>query len=121
MSTECLISIIELAAGVDHLLLAEGSELISSKDVLIIFDELISFPVGSDGGVDLLDGRVICGRLGSGWITSSVARQNLNEVDLTMGWHTCGDLRFHREVWRVLTPVLRDGRGAGIASPEIVT
>jgi hypothetical protein len=73
------------------LLLAKHRKLISSECVRVVFDEFIAFAIGSDGGVDGLDGLVVFGGLGGGRIASSVARDNLYEGNLALGWDIRGD------------------------------
>jgi hypothetical protein len=89
MSREGLITVIELAARVDHLLLAKNGELIASKRILIVLDKLVAFAVGSDRGIDCFDRGVVIGSLGCSWVASSMAREDLNESDLTLSWYSC--------------------------------
>ena len=92
MAGKRLVAIIEAAAGLYHLLLAEDRKLISSKFVLVVLDELVALSIGSGRRVDGLDGSVVQGGLGSSRVTSSVPTENLNESDLTLRWDVCADL-----------------------------
>ena len=108
-------------ARVDHLLLAKHRKLISSESVLVVLDEFIAFAIGSDGGVDGLDGFIVFGGLRRGRIASSVAGENLYEGDLALGWDIRGDFRGNAEEGRVLTPEVRDRGGARVACSDCVT
>ena len=91
MASERLITIIEFPSRVDHLELAKDRKLIGSERVLVILDELIPLAIGSDGGMNGLNGCVVLSRLGGGGVASSVAREDLHEGDLALRGDVCGD------------------------------
>jgi len=63
ITSQCLVSLIELDARVHHLLLAKSRQLIGAKRVLVVVEERIWSREVLPAGVHLGNGLVVCGSL----------------------------------------------------------
>ena len=101
---EVLVAVVEVDARVDHLLLAEGGELVGAEGVFVRFDELVAWGVGGDIALDFPDEGLVEDGFAHGGISSPVTGEDLGRdypATVRDGWV---DLGGHREEGGVLAP-----------------
>lgn len=97
---------VEGNAGINHLLLAESSQLVGTQCVVEGVQERVLAPKLTDVDLQFLYGAIVPSRLACCRVSSAMPGENLSEGDVASRWNACRQFRWDGEEWRVLTPAM---------------